>query len=112
MRKAASAFAAGAAVLCLAACGSAHRAAASYSVSQVESAFGVQGVALRKVRRQPERGIVVLVADPQVRVLVDLERASYSAGWTGERPTGRGNVTVFRGGASVQTVKTALSHLH
>jgi len=99
-------------VIGLSACGSSHRRAGPYSVNQVESAFGAQGIVLHKAQRQPKRGVEVLVAEPQVRVLVDVGGASYSVGWTGERPIGQGNVTVFRGGTSAQTVKAALSHLH
>jgi len=82
-----------------------------YGVSQVESAFAGHGITLRKAERRPERNVIVLVARHGVRVFVDVGPGNFSVGWTGERPIGKGNVTVFRGAVSRSTVEAALRQL-
>jgi hypothetical protein len=82
-----------------------------YGVGQVESAFAGQGITLRRAERQPKRNVFVLVARHGVRVFVDVGLGNFSVGWTGERPIGKANVTVFRGAVSRPTVKAALRQL-
>ncbi|HEU5244216.1 MAG TPA: hypothetical protein VFU33_07440 [Gaiellaceae bacterium] len=101
-------FGVGVSLLALSACGSSHRA--SYSVPQVESAFASQGIRLHPGHNRSV-GVVLLVGRRGVRVLVDVERVDYSVGWTGERPTVRGNVTAFRGSTSGRAVEAALREL-
>ena len=101
-------FGVGVSVLALSACGSSHRV--SYSVPEVESAFAAQGITLHPSDNR-SIGVVLLVGRRGVRVLVDVERANNSVGWTGQRPTVRGNVTAFRGSASGNAVEAALHEL-
>ena len=95
-------------VLALAGCGSSQRG--SYSPPQVESAFADHGIKLHPSDNRSV-GIVLLVGRRGVRVLVDVGHVNRSVGWTGERPTVRGNVTVFRGFASGKAVEAALHEL-
>ena len=101
-------FGVGLSAVALSGCGSSHRV--SYSVPEVESAFAAQGITLHASHNRSV-GVVLLVGGSGVRVLVDVERVNNSIGWTGQKPTVRGNVTAFRGSAPDDSFQAALRGL-
>lgn len=110
----ATAFALGAAVIGLSACGGSHRARPpEYSVRQVEKAFAAHGLRLHQARFGPALGVVKLL---RPGVEVDVARGSKSVSWvsvapTGERSRGKQNLIVTWKPRYTRSVSAALRQL-